>query len=242
MAAHSLSNAEAQAINPNVEVLESRAITLLFSMLRKKEATQREFVAASDRLMTLLAEEGLARLPSVQPVDVVTPTGTYAGLSTPETDKICCVDIIRSGCILLEAFRKICPDAKTAKILIQRNESSAEREAIDHNYAKLPPTVAQCDVVLCDPMLATGGSSIMAIDILKKAGVPENRILFLNVICCPEGLARLAQETPEVRILTAGVDAGLNEEKFICPGLGDYGDRYYGTAGYEEGFWGVAGK
>ena len=95
---------------------------------------------------------------------------------------------------------------------------------------------------MLSPQLATGGSAITAIDVLKEAGVAEENILFINVVSCPEGLKNLAEKTPGVRILTGAVDEGLNETKFIVPGLGDYGDRYYGTSGYKEGLWGTDGK
>lgn len=224
--------------NPKAEVLESRAIRMLFTIMRNKTTTQKDYVAASDRLLTILAEEGLARLPSVQSQTVETPCGQYDGLSAPVAHNICAVDIMRSGAILLERVRALMPELKTAKILIQRDEETALPKLF---YSKLPPKIAEKDVLLCDPMLATGGSALTAIQVLKEAGVSEERILFLNVVSCPEGLRALAEKAPNVRILTAGLDDCLNETKFIVPGLGDYGDRYYGTFGYEEGLWGVDG-
>ena len=85
---------------------------------------------------------------------------------------------------------------------------------------------------------ATGGSAMMALGVLRQAGVRDERVVFANVVSCPEGLRRLAQEAPDVRIVTCAVDAGLNDQKFIVPGLGDFGDRYFGTFGYDEGLWG----
>jgi uracil phosphoribosyltransferase len=229
----------AAAFNPKAEVLSSRAITMLMSIIRDKATTQLDYVAAADRLMTILAEEGVARLARVQPRTVETPCGKCPGLSAPVGHKICAVDIVRSGGILLEAVRKIYPDLKTAKILIQRNEETAEPMLY---YSKLPPNMTELDVVLCDPMLATGGSAITAVDVLKKAGVKEEDILFINVVSCPEGLKKMAKETPGVRIVTAALDESLNDMKFIVPGLGDFGDRYYGTSGYDEGLWGTGGR
>lgn len=223
--------------NPKAEVLSSPAITMLLSVIRSKTTTQKDYVAASDRLMNILAEEGFARLST--PTTVVTPCGETPGLLPPPSHELCCVDIVRSGAILMEAVRKIATDAKTAKILIQRDEETAEPKLF---YSKLPPGIDKLQVILCDPMLATGGSAVMAIDVLKEAGVKEESILFLNVISCPEGLKKLAEKTPGVRILTAQLDECLNERKFIVPGLGDYGDRYYGTFGYQEGLWGTDGK
>lgn len=230
---------EVAKMNPKAELLSSRAITMLFTILREKSATQRDFVSSADRLMTILAEEGLARLPCVVEKTVTTPCGLYTGLSAPPTDQICCVDIVRSGCILLEAVRKVAPDSKTAKILIQRDEETALPKLF---YSKLPDGIKDMHVMLCDPMLATGGSALMAIEVLKAAGVKEDNILFLNVLSCPEGLKALAEKAPGVRVVTAGIDAELNEAKFIVPGLGDFGDRYYGTCGYSNGLWGTDGK
>ena len=96
-------------------------------------------------------------------------------------------------------------------------------------YCKLPPGVEKMQVLLVDPMLATGGSCKMAIQSLVDAGVAAANITFLNVIACPEGLASLAAAYPEVKVITACVDEGMNEHKYIVPGLGDYGDRFFNT-------------
>merc|ERR1711981_1382268 len=98
--------------NPNAEVLDSRAITMLLSIIRAKETNQEKYVNASDRLMNILAEEGIARLNCCQPCKVVTPCGEADGVTVPPSHEICGVDIIRSGGILLEAVRKVCPDSK----------------------------------------------------------------------------------------------------------------------------------
>ena len=227
------------AFNPKCEVISSRAITVLLTTIRTKGTTQKEYVAASDRLMSILAEEGLARLAGVEERTVETPCGTFAGLAGPPSHTVCAVDIVRSGGILLEAVRRIAPDLKTAKILIQRDEATAAPRLY---YSKLPADVPRLRVLLCDPMLATGGSALAAIEVLKRAGVAEDAILFLNAVACPEGLRALAAGAPGVRIATAALDDGLDARKFIVPGLGDFGDRYYGTAGYREGWWGTDGR
>merc|ERR1711988_965321 len=120
---------------------------------------------------------------------------------------VCAVDIVRSGGILLEAVRRVMPDLKTAKILIQRDEETAEPKLF---YSKLPPGIENLNVVLCDPMLATGGSALTAIQVLKDAGVKVESILFINVVSCPEGLRKLAEKAPGVRILTAALDTNLD--------------------------------
>ena len=94
---------------------------------------------------------------------------------------------------------------------------------------KLPKNVADCFVILVDPMLATAGSAKRAIAALLDNGVAEENIMFINLISCPEGLRNLDEAYPKVKVLTCTVDRELNENKFIVPGLGDYGDRYYGT-------------
>jgi len=212
---------------------------MLMSIIRDKRTCQAEYVRAADRLMAILAEEGIARLPCVKPQVIETPCGPFNGVTAPDGHAICAVDIVRSGGILLEAVRKVLPDLKTAKILIQRDEETALPQLY---YSKLPDGIETMHVVLCDPMLATGGSALTAIEVLKKAGVKEENILFINVVSCPEGLKAMAKKAPGVRILTCALDSHLNEVKFIVPGLGDFGDRYYGTTGYAQGFWGTNGR
>jgi uracil phosphoribosyltransferase len=192
-----------------------------------------EFVQYSKRIMRLLVEETAAVLPALQHT-VNTPTNVrYKGqLSIIDTnpERVCLVSVIRAGDALLESFREIFPAARVGKMWIQRDESSLTKEAI-HSCTKLPHGVHELEaVVLCDPMLATGGSSLVALNTLvNEYGVKPERIVFANVISCPEGLDVLAKEFPDVRIVTAWVDEGLNEDKFILPGLGDYGDRFFNT-------------
>lgn len=231
-----MSTEKARQYNPNAEVLCSRAVTMLLTIIRDKSTRQQEYVDASDRLMAILVEEALARLPCVTDTMVETPCGPAPGLSCPPGEKICGVDIMRSGAILQEALRRVVPSSKTAKILIQRDEATAEPKLY---YSKLPPNISSLHVVLCDPMLATGGSASTAIQVLKDAGVKEENILFINLVCCPEGLQLLAAKAPAVKIVTAALDEKLNDRFYIVPGLGDFGDRYYGTFGYEEGLWGT---
>lgn len=225
--------------NRKAEVLSSPAISMLMSIIRDQRTCQADYVRASDRLMAILAEEGIARLPSVKPSVIQTPCGLFHGVTAPEGHNICAVDIVRSGGILLEAVRKVIPELKTAKILIQRDEATALPQLY---YSKLPDGIEKLQVLLCDPMLGTGGSALAAIEVLKKAGVKEENILFINVVSCPEGLKALANNAPDVRILTCALDSHLNEAKFIVPGVGDFGDRYYGTTGYAEGLWGTNGR
>lgn len=182
----------------------------------------------ADRACTLLAEEGLAHENLAQQVEITTPCGTLQGLEGSKPQDLCIVSIVRSGDILTEAVRRLNPGASVAKILIQRDEDDPEKKC-KLIYAKLPSEISKRKVILCDPMLATGGSAIKAIGVLTESGIPAKNITFLNVISCPQGLEALATAYPEVCVVTLTVDQGLNEHKFIVPGLGDFGDRYFGT-------------
>lgn len=194
-------------------------------VIRDEDTPHQVFAEHASRLMRLLAEEGIALLPKT-PRTVMTPTGEYAGVDLPDASAVCAVSIVRAGDALLDAVRAVWPAVSVGKILIQRDESTAEPHVY---YSKLPKRVDQKHVLLCDPMLATGGSAIAAIRILIAAGVRAERIFFLNVLTCPEGIAALTSAHPEVSIVTCAIDERLNERKFIVPGLGDFGDRFYGT-------------
>lgn len=176
----------------------------------------------------MLAEEAIATLPTVRTKVVETPCGEYTGLELPPVSSVAVVSVVRAGDSLQEAVRRVMPGMAVGKILIQRDESSPEKKA-KLIYVKLPPDIKERVVLLTDPMLATGGSAEQAIRVLVSNGVPEENIVFANVVSCPEGIRHLAESHPRVRIVTAAIDDGLNEHKYIVPGLGDYGDRYFGT-------------
>lgn len=191
--------------------------------------TSEDFVKYSKRAMRLVAEDALAEFPTTS-VAITTACGTFQGVETlPPATNICAVSIVRSGDCLLEAVRQVEPACTVGKILIQRTESSPEKTAVLF-YSKLPRNIANMYVLLCDPMLATGGSAMKALQVLiEEHKVDPKKVIFANMICAPEGLRVLAAKYPEVKIVTACVDEGLNDEKFIVPGLGDYGDRYFNT-------------
>ena len=187
----------------------------------------------SKRAMNLLAEDALAEFPSTS-TQINTPCGPFEGTQTLDPTSICAVSIIRSGDCLLEAVRNVEPACRVGKILIQRDESHPEKIP-KLFYSKLPPGVRSMYVLLCDPMLATGGSAIMALKVLvEDYGVDPTKIIFANMICAPEGLQRMEKEFPAVKVVTACIDECLNDEKFIVPGLGDYGDRFFNTVGEED--------
>lgn len=215
------------AEDDNLTVINSRAMRFLLTKLRDSKTTHKDFMIYGDRAMRILAEEALCRLPSVVEAEVETPCGSALGLVEKE-DQVCLVSIVRSGDILLEAVRQIRPGVKVGKILIQRDESTAEKTPVLY-YKKFPKDIKDCFVILVDPMLATAGSAKMAISVLVEGGVKPENIMFLNLICAPEGLKILKESYPSIHIITGAIDSHLNEHRFIVPGLGDYGDRYYGT-------------
>jgi len=222
-----MSNPNANHLHPSLVVGPSRAYSTLFTQMRKADNSPVAFASAAKRAMRLLAEDSIAELPTKR-TQIVTPCGSTTGTELA-VDKICAVSIIRAGDSLLQAVLDVLPEAHVGKILIQRNEASQEKEPVLY-YSKMPPGVEDMHVLLCDPMLATGGSALCAVETLKqKYGVKTENIIFANMICCPEGLKAMATAHPEIKIVTACIDEKLNEEKYIVPGLGDYGDRFFNT-------------
>jgi len=191
-------------------------------MIRDEKTARADFIFYSNRIIRLLVEEGLNHLPVIAHT-VMTPVGRpYPGVKFQ--GKICGVSIMRAGESMEQGLRDCCRSVRIGKILIQRNEETSKPSLF---YEKLPTDIKDRWVLLLDPMLATGGSAIMAIDVLKAKGVPEDRIFFLNLIASPEGIKNFAEKAPKVRVVTAFIDQGLNEKNYIIPGLGDFGDRFY---------------
>lgn len=218
----------ASASKQHVTVLPTGAAVPLLTRLRDARTGHADFVAASARLTLLLAEEALSLSPSATSrVTVATPCGTFDGRGLAATQDVAAVSIVRSGDVVADAFRRVLPGIASGHILVQRDETTAAPRLY---FTKLPTGIADKEAIfLCDPMLATGGSARVAIGELIRAGVREDRIIFVNVVACPEGLAALRDSYPRVRVVTAAIDAGLNAKAYIVPGLGDFGDRYFST-------------
>lgn len=172
-----------------------------------------------------MVEFGLNFLP-IERRTVVTPVDdeTYEGANF--AGKIVGVSIIRAGEAMEASLRSCCRNVRLGKILVQRDEETGE-----HRYymAKLPSDVATRHVILMDPVLATGGSALLAIGKLLDAGVPENKIIFINIISSSEGIHAVLSKHPEILLCTAEVGGGLNSKKYIRRAVGDFGDRYFGT-------------
>lgn len=210
-----------------VTVLRETPLTrALHTAIRDKTADRRTFVRQSDRLVHLLLEEALSLLPAEECI-VETPCGSYTGVRLPADADLCVVSILRAADSMLGVARALLPEVAVGKILIQRDEQTAQPKLF---YSKLPNDISRRPVILCDPMLATGGSAVMAIGVLTDAGVSPASIVFVCVLCCAEGLDAVARAYPEVRVVTGAIDDPvLSAQKYIVPGLGDFGDRYFGT-------------
>jgi uracil phosphoribosyltransferase len=211
-----------------VRVVPGRASRALLTRLRDATSDAAVFCAYLDRACTLLVEEALAQDHLVSVREIRTPNGPCLGYFCKRAEELCAVSIMRSGDLLLEPLRRLVPGVAVGKLLIQRDEASRDKHAV-MMYDKLPKDIASRHVLLCDPMLATGGSAIKAIQCLVGHGVAAKSITFINLVSCPEGIAALAGAFPEVIIVTLAIDEGLTENKYIYPGLGDCGDRALST-------------
>ncbi|KAH8965611.1 hypothetical protein BDL97_04G126400 [Sphagnum fallax] len=211
-------------IYPNVYVIQSTfQIRGMHTLIRDQETTKHDFVFYADRLIRLVVEHGLGHLPFTEK-QVITPTGSvYIGVDFCK--KLCGVSIIRSGESMENALRACCKGIKIGKILIHREGDNGKQLV----YEKLPRDIADRHVLLLDPILATGNSAVQAIALLMQKGVPESHIIFLNLISAPEGIHVVCKRFPLLKIVTSEIDAGLNAEFRVVPGMGGFGDRYFGT-------------
>ncbi|PHT45743.1 Uridine kinase-like protein 2, chloroplastic [Capsicum baccatum] len=211
-------------IYPNVYVIQSTfQIRGMHTLIRDKDISKHDFVFYSDRLIRLVVEHGLGHLPFTEK-QIVTPTGSvYTGVDFCK--KLCGVSIIRSGESMENALRACCKGIKIGKILIHRDGDNGKQLI----YEKLPKDISERHVLLLDPVLATGNSANQAIELLIQKGVPESHIIFLNLISAPEGIHCVCKRFPSLKIVTSEIDQSLNEEYRVIPGLGEFGDRYFGT-------------
>ena len=173
------------------------------------------------RISVLLAAEALRELPA-RTETVMTPLGEATGQRVAAG--VVVVPVLRAGLGMLDAVLELVPGARVGHIGLQRDEMTA---IASRYYAKLPPRLADSHVLMIDPMLATGGSAVDAVDLIKDAGA--RRIQILCIVAAPEGIALVERHHPDVDIYTPVIDQSLDARKYIVPGLGDFGDRLYGT-------------
>ena len=191
--------------------------------LRDLRTEPDEFRRTARRLSVLVAAEALRDLPT-RAVVVRTPLEDASG--TRIASDVVVVPVLRAGLGMLEAVLELVPGARVGHLGLQRDEATA---VASQYYAKLPRSLESSFVLMIDPMLATGGSAVSALDRLAEAGATDVRIAC--IVAAPEGIAGVQARYPAVHIYTPAVDRALNDHKYIMPGLGDFGDRLYGTVG-----------
>lgn len=189
--------------------------------LRDARTQPTEFRRAANRISVLLAAEALREVPST-PSTVETPITSARGRRV--TSDVVVVPVLRAGLGMLDAVLELVPAARVGHIGLQRDEATA---IASKYYSKLPPNLTDSYVLMIDPMLATGGSATAAIDLIKRAGARAIRMIC--IVAAPAGVALVERQHPDVDVYTPVVDNELNAQKYIVPGLGDFGDRLYGT-------------
>ncbi|MEU5219821.1 uracil phosphoribosyltransferase [Streptomyces sp. NPDC020807] len=196
----------------------------LHTVVRDRQARREEFVPTAARIIRQLLDAALGLLPH-EPRDVTTPVGrTYHGLAP--AGPVYGVSVARAGDSMESELRLMAPATRLGKILIQRDKTTK----LPHlHYAALPAGIGEGHVLLLDPMLATGGTALAALGVLLDHDVPEENIVFVNLLSAPEGIKAVHDRHPAVRIVTSSVEERLNENAFMLPGIGDFGDRYFGT-------------
>ncbi|MDF3623460.1 uracil phosphoribosyltransferase [Brytella acorum] len=190
--------------------------------LRQASTSTAGFRRLTRELSLLLCYEATRDLPT-EAVEIETPVERTTG-RTLSGKKLCFISILRAGNGILDGMLDLVPAARVGHIGLYRDHDTLE--AIEY-YMKLPDDVAERDCIVVDPMLATGHSAAAAIDRVKAAGVTN--IIFVCLLGAPEGMDYMAARHPDVKIVTCSIDRGLNEKGYIVPGLGDAGDRLFGT-------------
>lgn len=207
---------------PNLTVLDHPLIQHKLTLLRDKTTSTRDFKQLVSEIATLMAFEVTKDLPTVA-VEIDTPLERMTGRMVSDK-KLTLVPILRAGLGMVDGVSQLLPTARVGHIGVSRDEDSLEPTRY---YAKLPSDERDRDYFILDPMLATGGSATAAVTTLKSAGA--RRIKFLCIVAAPEGVRRMLEGHPDVPVYAAALDRALNEHGYIVPGLGDAGDRLFGT-------------
>lgn len=209
-------------MSEHLTVVDHPLVQHKLTMMRQTETTTAEFRQLLRELTQLLAYEVTRELP-LTTTTIETPMET---MEAPILDgkKLALVSILRAGNGMLDGVLELVPSARVGFVGLYRDEETLEPVQY---YFKVPKQISDRMVIAVDPMLATGNSSVAAIDLLKEAGATDIR--FLCLLATPEGVARMKEAHPDVPIITASLDRGLNEKGYILPGLGDAGDRMFGT-------------
>lgn len=203
------------------QVLDHPLLRSGMTILRDERTTMRTFRETLRRMSRLIAMDALADL-RTRSISVQTPLARAKGWEVGQD--IVLVPVLRAGLGLLDGFLDIVPEARVGHVGLYRDEETLE--PVEY-YVNLPTSAQSAYVVVLDPMLATGGSAVATLSLLRRKGI--RRPVLATLIAAPEGIARVQKELPSVRIITCAIDARLNEKGFIVPGLGDAGDRLFGT-------------
>ena len=206
----------------NVHVLDHPLIQHKLAILRNKKTSVKEFRELVGEIAGLMCYEATRNLPTRE-VEVQTPVAT-AKCRMLSGKKLAIVPVLRAGLGMVDNMVELIPSAKIGHIGLYRDPET--HKPVEY-YCKLPDDIAEREVIVLDPMLATGGSAVDAITQIKKRGAKS--IKFIGIIAAPEGMQRLQEAHPDVDIYVAAMDEKLNENGYIVPGLGDAGDRIFGT-------------
>jgi uracil phosphoribosyltransferase len=207
---------------PNLIVLDHPLIQHKLTILRDRETSTRDFKQLVSEIAVLMAYEATKDL-ATQPVEIETPLERMTGRQV-SGKKLTLVPILRAGLGMVEGIAHLIPSARVGHIGLYRDHDTLK--PVDY-YFKIPADEVERDFYVLDPMLATGGSGVAAVSTLKGAGA--RRIRFLSIVAAPEGVGRMLEAHPDVPIYTAALDRQLNDVGYILPGLGDAGDRLFGT-------------
>jgi uracil phosphoribosyltransferase len=206
----------------NLHILDHPLITHKLSIMRNKRTGSKDFGELLDEIAMLMGYELTRDLP-LEDVVIETPIEKMVA-KTVSGKKLAIVPILRAGLGMVDGLRRLVPVARVGHIGLYRDPET--HKPVEY-YCKLPHDIEDRIVILVDPMLATGGSAVDALTLLKKRGCKNIR--FMCLVAAPEGVQKVMEAHPDVEIYTAALDKGLNEKAYIVPGLGDAGDRIFGT-------------
>lgn len=206
----------------NVHILDHPLIRHKLAIIRNKDTDTKQFREIIKELATLMAYESFKDVPT-QEIEVETPLEKTTQIVVKE-NSVAIVPILRAGLGMVDGILSLFPAAKVGHIGLYRDEETLEPQEY---YCKLPVNIEEKVVMVVDPMLATGGSACDAIKLLKKRGC--RKIKLMSIIAAPEGVEKVANTHPDVEIFVSTLDRCLNEHGYILPGLGDAGDRIFGT-------------
>ena len=205
-----------------VHILDHPLLQHKLSILRDERTGSKEFREVVSEIATLMCYEATRDLPTEE-VEIKTPLGV-GKFNTLAGKKLAIVPVLRAGLGMVDGILTLIPSAKVGHIGLYRDPDTLE--PVEY-YCKMPNDIAERDIIILDPMLATGGSASAAIQFIKNYDVKH--IKLMNIIAAPEGIERVRKDHPDVEIYVAAVDEKLNDHGYIVPGLGDAGDRIFGT-------------